>query len=128
MGRQPTPSEEVQLLRQATREAHEAIKDLRAAIREANDLASTLVARFEQIHTDEIRQLSNHFTQEANRHASDLNADVTHAKEMIFRQIMAGELVLDPNTNVIRLRLGDWRFDDQIPLPYPQHTPKENPQ
>ena len=128
MGHRLSASEEVQLLRQATREAHEAAKDLRAAIREANALAPTLVAKFEQIHTDEIRQLSNHLTEESNRHAAGINADIQRAKEMIFDEIMAGELVLDPERNVVMLRLGGLQFDEHQPPPYPNHPPKESNQ
>lgn len=128
MGKRLTASEETQLLQATIREAHEATQGLRAAIREAEALAPSLVAKFEQFHTDEIRQLSNYFTEESNRHAASLNADIKHAKEMIFNQIMAGELLLDPERGVVMLRLGDWEFDEHQPTPYPQTAPKETPQ
>ena len=126
MGHHPSASEEVQQLRQATREAHEAMQDLLAAIREARALAPSLVDEFQRIHTGEIRQLSNYFTSESNRQAASLNADIRHAREMIFNQIMAGELVLDPVRNVVFLRLGDVAFDDHQPVPYPTIPPKED--
>lgn len=128
MGHNRSASEEAQQLRQATREAHEAAQELRDAIKEARALAPALVADFERVHATEIKQLSNHMTQEANRASAELNTTVDQAKEMIFNRIMAGELVLDRANNVVKLRLGDWRFDEHVPPPYPQATPrKETP-
>lgn len=126
MGKRLTASEETALLQDTVRAAHEATQGLRAAIREANQLAPTLVSEFERIHAREVEQLSNHFTSESNRHAAALNADVHRAKEMIFNQIMSGELVLDPDTGVITLRLGTARFDQDVPPPYPNREPKES--
>ena len=128
MGRQPTPSEEVQQLRQATREAHEAAQELRAAIREARALEPGLIAQFEAIHQREVQQLSNHFNEESNRHAAQLNADIERAKDMIMNDIMSGELVLSADKREVRLKLGAYRFDDQQPPPYPRVTKKEDHQ
>ena len=128
MGHRPTASEEVQQLRQATREAHEAAQELRAAIREARALEPGLIAQFEAIHQREVRQLSNHFNEESNRHAAALNAEVEHAKDMIMNDIMSGELVLSADKREVRLKLGNRRFDDRQPPPYPQVTPKESNQ
>lgn len=126
MGHRLTASQEVQQLRQATREAHEATQALHDAIKEARALAPALVADFERVHATEIRQLSNHITQESNRASAELNAAVDQAKEMIFNRIMAGELVLDWASNVVKLRLGDWRFDEHVPPPYPQQPPRKD--
>ncbi|HTM85006.1 MAG TPA: hypothetical protein VL179_08905 [Mycobacterium sp.] len=128
MGHRLTASEETAALKATIREAHEATKTLRAAIKEAKELGATLVTDFERIHATEIRQLSNHFTEESNRHAASLNADIKRAKDMIFNQIMSGELVLDPQTGTVRLRLGGGRFDEHVPPPYPQVAPKEEHQ
>ena len=128
MGHRPTASEEVQQLRQATREAHEAAQELRAAIREAKALEPGLVAQFEAVHQREIQQLSNYFNEESNRHAAQLNADVERAKDMIMNDIMSGELVLNADKNEVRLRLGGHRFDEHQPPPYPRVTKKEGHQ
>lgn len=119
MGRKPTPSEEVQQLRQATREAHEATQALNAALKEAGLLAPRLVADFEATHRREISQLSNFFTEESNRAAADLNAAVEQARTMIANEIMAGEAVFDRDTMTVSIKWGGMAFDSQVPLPFP---------
>lgn len=126
MGHKLTASEETALLQRVTREAHEATRAARQATREARQLADQLVSDFEAIHAREIQQLSNYFTEESNRHAASLNADVERARAMIFEEIMAGTLVLNPLTGELSLRWGDVRFDERQPLPYPQTPPKEH--
>lgn len=128
MGRQPTPSEEVQQLRQATREAHEAAQGLRAAIREARALEPGLVAQFEAVHQREVQLLSNYFTEESNRQSANLNAAVEQAREIITNQIMSGEATIDRRAGTITIRFGPGKFDDQVPPPYPQVTKKESTQ
>jgi|SRR5690348_5646743 len=128
MGHRLTASEEVQQLRQATREAHEAAQALHQAIREARNLEPTLVAEFEQVHKREMALLSNHLTEESNRAADRLNTDVNRAKDTIFNQIMSGELVLNAADGTVRLRLGNARFDATQPPPYPGVTRKEENQ
>lgn len=128
MGRQPTPSEEVQQLRQATREAHEAAQALKAAIREARALEPGLIAQFEAVHQREIRLLSNYFIEESNRSSADLNAAVEQARETITNQLMSGEATIDRHAGKITIRFGPGKFDDQVPPPYPQVTKKESPQ
>lgn len=128
MGRRLTASEETALLQQTIREAHEATKALHAAIKEAKELSLTLVGEFERIHATEIKQLSNYFTKESNRHAAGLNADVAHARMMINEQIMAGEAVFDRHTSTVRISWGAGSFDDRVPLPYPEVAPKEKHQ
>ena len=125
MGRQPTPSEEAQQLRQATREAHEAAQELKAAIREARSLEPTVIAHFEEVHRREIEQLSNYLTEESNRHAANLNADVERARKMINEQIMSGKAVFDRRTSTVTITWGHGAFDDNAPLPYPHVTQKE---
>ena len=128
MGHRPSASEEVQQLRQATREAHEAIQGLRAAIREARALEPGLVAQFEDIHRREIQQLSNYFTEESNRSSASLNHAVEQAREIITNQIMSGEAILDRHTSKITIRFGPGKFDDAVPPPYPQAPKKEGHQ
>lgn len=128
MGHRPSASEEVQQLRQATREAHEAMRDLLAAIREARALEPGLIAQFEAVHQREIRQLSNYFTEESNQQSANLNAAVERAREIITNQIMSGEATIDRHTSMITIRFGPGKFDDQVPPPYPHATPKEDHQ
>ena len=128
MGRKLSASEETELLRQVTREAHEATQALRAAIRDARALAPQLVSEFEAVHTREIQQLSNYFTEESNRCSADLNAHVERAREMINDQIMAGKAVFDRNTSTVTISWGPGAFDAQVPIPYPQVAQKETQQ
>lgn len=126
MGHRLTPEQEAQQLRQATREAHEAMQGLNAAIREARSLEPLVIAHFEEVHRREIEQLSNYFTEESNRHAAALNADVERAREMINEQIMSGKAVFDRHTMSVTITWGKGSFDDQAPLPYPNTAPKED--
>jgi hypothetical protein len=126
MGRKPVLTDEEQRLRQATREAHEAAQELRAAIKEARSLEPLVVAHFEEVHRREIEQLSNYFTEESNRHAAALNADVERAREMINEQIMSGKAVFDRHTSTVTISWGPGAFDDSAPLPYPHVAQKED--
>jgi len=128
VGHRLSASEEAQLLRQATREAHEAVKDLRSAIREARALQPALVSEFEAVHQREIDQLSNHIAEESNRHAAALNADIERARDMIWNQVMSGELVLSADKREVRLILGAVRFDANQPPPYPEFNKEEGHQ
>lgn len=128
MGRKPELTPEERALRDLIRQAHEASQELRQAIREARRLAEHLVEEFEAIHAREVKQLSNFLAEESNRHAAGLNADVRQAREMIFNQIMAGELVLSADRQEVSLTFGATQFDDHQPLPYPEIPPKENQQ
>ena len=128
MGHRPSASEEVQQLRQATREAHEAMQDLLAAIRQARALEPGLVAQFEAVHQREIQQLSNFFTEESNRQSANLNHAVEQARKIITDQLMSGEAVLDRHTSKVTIRFGPGKFDDAVPPPYPQAPKKEGHQ
>lgn len=126
MGHRLTPEQEVKALRDATREAHEALQGLRDAIRQADRLSDNLVKDFEAIHAREMKVLSNHLTAESNRVAAEANAAIDVAQEMIMKQIMAGEATLNTRTRTVTIKFGAGRFDDQQPPPYPDTTTKEN--
>lgn len=128
MGKPLTASEETALLKDTVRQAHEVLKDLKNAIRQADRLADRLVADFEAIHHREIKQLSNYFVEESNRAAADLNAAVENARLMIKDQIMTGEAVFDRNTATVSISFGSGAFDDQVPPPYPHLAVKETDQ
>lgn len=121
MGHKLTPSEEVQLIRDVTRTAHEVLQDLLTAIREARLLAPTLTARFTEHADNEIKSLSNFITSESNRHAAELNANVQQAREEVMRQLAVAEITLDESNDQARLVFKSGRFDDNVPPPYPKH-------
>lgn len=125
MGRRLTASEETEVLAGVVRAAHEALKDLKAAIREATQLAPRLVAEFEATHHREMSLLSNHMTAEGNRAAGELNDAVDRARDEILRQLAAQELVLDRDNGVIKLLFSKGRFDDQVPPPFPHDPTRE---
>lgn len=125
MGKRLTASEETRLLQDTIRLAHEATQALNDAIRQANALTPALVQEFEETHHRELAQLSNHMTAEGNRAAADLNASVDAARAEILRQLTAAELILDKDHDVVRLLFNRGRFDDQVPMPFPNHESKE---
>lgn len=128
MGKPLSASEETALLKDTVRQAHEVLKDLRAAIREARALAPELVAGYEATHHREIKQLSNFFQSEMNRQSAELNTAVRAARIEITDQLAMAELVIDRDTKQARLLFSGRKFDDQIPLPYPEVTTKETDQ
>jgi len=128
VGRKPDLTAEEQRLRDTIRIAHEAIQELRAAIREARALEPGLVAEYEASHHREIKQLSNFFQSEMNRQSANLNAAVIAARVEITDQLAMAELVIDRDTKQARLLFSGHRFDDQIPPPYPEATTKETDQ
>lgn len=128
MGKRLTASEETALLQETIRAAHEATQGLREAIREAKELGTQLVRDFEHIHATEIKQLSNFFTEESNRHAADLNTAVERARGMINDKIMTGAAVFDPHTMTVAITWGGGKFADDQPPPYPDVAQKEDTQ
>lgn len=119
-------SEETELLRQTIREAHEATQALWDAIRAANLLAPTLVADFEATANTEIKDLSNQLQAEMNEQSRQLNQAVDNARDEIIHQLALSRPIIDPDTGIVSLIWPPGRFDDQIPLPYPQNPPKES--
>jgi F0F1-type ATP synthase membrane subunit b/b' len=128
MGHRLTPSEEAQQLRQATREAHEAMQGLYDAIRTAEKLTPQLTADYQAHHERELKQVANALSIEQNNAARDLNASIERARLLIREQIMAGKAVFDVTTQTVTITFGDGGFDDHQPPPYPEVTPKETTQ
>lgn len=126
MAKRLSASEETELLRQTIREAHEATQALWDAIRAANLLTPRLTADFEAHANAEIRSLSNNLQQEMNQQSADLNAAVANARTEIIHQLALSHPIIDPDTGLVSLIWPPGRFDDQIPLPYPQNPPKES--
>lgn len=128
MGHRLSASEEVQQLRQATREAHEAMQGLRDLLREARDLAANLTADYQAYHDRELKELANALNIEHNQVSRDLNASIETARRMICEQIMAGKAVFDRNTSTVSISWGIGAFDDHVPPPFPDQAPKEKHQ
>jgi hypothetical protein len=120
MGKALSASEETELLRQTIREAHEATQALWDAIRVANQLAPNLTEQFEAHCNTEIRSLSNELQQQMNQQSADLNQAVAAARDAIIKQLALAYPTIDPATGLVSLIWPGDRFDDQIPLPYPQ--------
>lgn len=125
MNRRATLTEEEQRLRQATREAHEAMAGLRDLLRQTRTLAATLTRDYQAYHDQELKSLANALVIEHNQVSADLNDSIEQARIMIRDQIMAGEAVFDRETSTVRISFGPGKFDDNQPLPYPEVTPKE---
>jgi hypothetical protein len=117
-------SEETELLRQTIREAHEATQALWDAIRAANLLAPTLTADFEAHANAEIMDLANRLQADMNEQSRQLNIAVANAREEIITQLALARPMIDPDTGIVSLIWPPGKFDDQVPLPYPQNPPK----
>lgn len=128
MGRRLTPSEEAQQLRQATREAHEAMQGLADLLRQARELAANLTTDYQAYHDRELKELANALAIEHNQVSRDLNASIAEARLIISNQIMAGEARFDADTSTVVISWGNGAFDDQLPPPYPDVPPKEKTQ
>jgi hypothetical protein len=128
MGKQLTPEQETEILKQTIREAHEAIKDLANLVRQAQAFTRHLLTDYQDYHDREMKQLANALTVEYNQVSHDLNISIDHAKQMIMKQIMSGEAVFDAATSTVAIRWGLGAFDENVPLPYPDALPKETTQ
>lgn len=128
MGHRITPSEEAQQLRQATREAHEAAQQLKDLLKQVRQLAADLERSYQEYHDRELKELANALAIEHRQISADLNTSIKQARIMISNQIMAGEAVFDRATSTVTISWGGGRFDDNVPLPYPEVTPERNHQ
>lgn len=123
---QPTSiTEEMRIIRDVIREAHEAVKDLRNAIRDANRLAPTLTDRFREHADREIGELDNHLQAIINDQSTQLNAAVKTARDAIIKHLLITEMVLDPDTQRVSFHFPPIRFADDTPPPRPDVQPKE---
>lgn len=125
MGHRLTPTEEAQQLRQATREAHEAMQGLADLLKQARELAATLTREYQEYHDRELKELANAITIEHNQISRDLNIAITEAKTMISNQIMSGVATFDPHTSTVTIRWGRGAFAEDQPPPYPEVAPRK---
>jgi hypothetical protein len=121
VGRTLTPAEQAEQLRDLIRQAHEAVKDLRAELRRADQLAPELVKRFEEVHDRETDQLVSHLTDTAVTVTDQMRAAVEEARGWMLDQLCARELVLDPVNNVVKLMFPhvDLQAGEVTKIPHP---------
>lgn len=120
MGRRLTASEETRALQEATRTAHEALKELKAAMREAAAMTTLLVREYQDTHRAEIKALSNYFIIVTNRQSAELNESVEAARQEIMRQLTTSSLEIGEDGRTLKVVFGGRRFDDRQPIPYPK--------
>ena len=126
MGRKPDLTAEEQQLKAATREAHEAIQELKDLIKQVKALTPDLVHDFEHRINTEIMKMSNHVTAEANRVSKQINDSLPEWRAQIVRLLSVSELVLDSAGHVTKLVMDTSSLDANVPMPYPSHIqPKE---
>jgi hypothetical protein len=91
-------------LRDLTRDAHAAAKDLRAAIREARALVAGLDGMIETRINDRIAELNQHVRADAQRYAAELNAGIVIAKRAIIDALTLAEIIPDDDFKTMRVR------------------------
>jgi uncharacterized protein YukE len=113
-------------LRGLVREAHEAAKDARAAIRECKaltrDMADSCARAAFEASNDEMARWAAHVQREMNGRAADLNRAVVAARDHIGRALMPkiGELLLDTDAAEparLVLEFEGSLFDADVPVP-----------
>lgn len=120
MGHDPDPGAEAAQLREAIRDAHTMLKDLRAAIREARQLGPELTAQFQDIVTREIMKLANHLQVSGNEYAAGLNASVEAARQDITRRLFDARIEYDQEADNFAVVFPGLKFADDIPPPFPE--------
>lgn len=125
MGRTRSTNEETRILQDTVRAAHEATKDLNAAIKVALALAPTLISEFEAVHQRETKLLVAFLEKQADDLASTLNIDVTNAREEILRQLSISEMVVDKETGALRIRFNGTRFTTSNKVQLTKHNTEE---
>lgn len=123
MGHDPDPAAEAAQLRGLIRDAHAALKDLRAAMREARQLGPALVAEFQALATAEIQDVANHMQEQSNLRARELNAAVDAARVEIANRLFDARIVHDPVADNFKIVIPGASFDDHVPMPYPERMP-----
>lgn len=120
MGHDPDPAAEAEQLRGLIRDAHAAVKDLRAAIREAAQLRAGLAAEFQAAASAEIMDVANHMQAQANAAAAELNASVKTAREEIAQRLFDARIEYDQAADNFKIVIPGAVFDQDAPAPYPE--------
>lgn len=123
MGHNPDPAAEAEQLRGLIRDAHAAVKDLRAAIRETEQLRAQLTARFEESAGDAIKELSNFLQSEGNRMTASLNASVEAARAELAKRLFDARIQYDRRADNFAIVFGGAKFVEDEPMPYPERIP-----
>ena len=125
MGHDPDPAAEADRLRGLIRDAHAAVKDLRAAVRETEQLRGQLVDRFETAANEAIAELSNFLQAEANRLTAQLNAEVRAVRDDIAKRLLDARIVHDPQADNFVIVFSGAKYVEDEPMPYPERmTPQ----
>lgn len=120
MGHDPDPAAEAERLRGLIRDAHAAAKDLRAAIRDTEQLRGRLVDKFEAAANDAIAELSNFLQAEANRLTADLNASVRATRDDIAQHLLDARIQYDRAADNFVIVFAGAKYVEDEPLPYPE--------
>lgn len=123
MGHDPDPAAEAERLRGLIRDAHAAVKDLRAAIRETEQLRAQLVDRFELAANEAIAELSNHLQTEANRLTAQLNDSVRATRDDIARHLLDARIQYDRAADNFVIVFAGAKYVEDEPMPYPERIP-----
>jgi len=122
VGHDRDPAAEADRLRGLIRDAHAAVKDLRAAIRETGQLREQLTARFEESANQAIRDLANHLQAIANEYSAGLNASVEAARQEIADRLFDARIEYDEAADNFMVVFRGARFREDTPAPYPERT------
>lgn len=122
MGHDPDPVAEAGRLRELIRDAHAAVKDLRAAIRDTEHTRAQLAAEFHAAATEEIERVANHMQAASNEHARDLNIAVEAARQEIAARLFDARIEYDEAAGNFRIVIPGARFIEDTPAPYPERT------
>ena len=120
MGHDPDPAAEADRLRSLIRDAHAAVKDLRAAIRDTEQLRAQLTAKFEAAANDAIGELANHLQKIANEYAAGLNANVEAARQEIAQHLFDARIKYDETADNFVVVFQGAKFDENRPPPCPE--------
>lgn len=120
MGHDPDPAAEADRLRGLIRDAHAAVKDLRAAIRDTEQLRAQLVDKFEAAANDAIAELSNFLQTDANRLTAQLNASVEAARDEIAQHLFDARIEYDKAADNFVIVFQGAKFAEREQLPYPE--------
>lgn len=108
-------------------DAHSATKDMRAALTEYRQLLAdtdkTVDAAMERAVNRTVGEWVNFMQAEQNRHASNLNDAVAHARDQILRSLTVAAMEVDNvDDGIIRFKFTGLPrpFDDHVPLPHPE--------
>lgn len=120
MGHNPDPAAEADQLRGLIRDAHAAVKDLRAAIRETEQVRAQLTGRFEAAANEAIAELSNHLQAYANRLTAQLNASVEAARQEIVNHLADTRIQYDKAADNFVIVFAGAKFIENEPMPHPE--------